>query len=428
MRRPLILTTCLTLLGALLVVAAPAAGAAVCATPFAASYPAGSTQVDNTPQAWSQTDGNVIAVETMYVPGGPMVVIGGNFTKVTQPNGVQVPARNLAVLRLSDGAVMWGAGAMVGYPKTITARWGVIYVGGSFTSINGIARKAVAAFSAYTYAMLPWAPVVDGGTVRSLQVSDAGVAYAGGNGSVAAFRTDTAQRLWTAVASKGVVRSLLLSPDQQGLYVGGDFAALAGVPINNLAVIYPIAGGKVEPAFNPHLPAASIPGGSNGTLVLEQRWDLTSPQLRLVGGRGGSAFNGVMSIDPFLGGKYWDYNTEGDTQGLAMVGDTIASGYHRSHWNQLGCNYPFFGTQWAAGNGTVLPWDPGVNNGPQWKPTATSVQSEANGGVSDIIMEPQTHKVILVGDFSFYGGACDWYTLVCTGGSPRRGLAVYSYH
>lgn len=427
-RRSLILSICLTLLGALLVAVAPNALAVTCATPFTPTYPAGSTPVSSAPDAWSTTDGNVIAADIAYTAGGPYVVIGGNFTLVhNKATGKDVSARNLAVLRLRDGHVMWGATSMTGYPKYIKVEGPVIYVGGSFTEINGVARKAIASFSANTYAMRPWAPTVNGGTIRSIQVSDAGVAYLAGNGGVGAYRTDTGAQVWYAVASAGVVRSVLLSPDEQGLYVGGDFAALAGAPINNLAVIYPIAGGKVDTKFNPHLRQAPTPGGSNAELVLEQRWDFTNPgQLRLIIGTGGSTTNSVQSIDPFLGGKFWAYETEGDTQALTMIGSTILSGYHRSHWNQLGCDYPFFGTQWSR-DGVVLPWNPGLNNGPNWKPTTASYLSEANGGISEILVEPQTRKVIVVGDFSFYGGTCDWYTLVCTGGTPRRGLAIYGY-
>lgn len=432
MRRASIVTICLTLLAAMLSVALPPAASAapVCQTPFAtAGYPPGWQQLPNTTTDWSTTDGNVIAQDVSYATGGPYLVIGGNFTYVNnKATGGRTPARNLAVLRIRDGHVMWGASSMTGYVKAITVdpATNTFYVGGGFSQINGVPRKAVAAFSVTSYAMRSWTPVVNGGTIRSIQVSKAGVAYLAGNGGVGAYRTDNAAKVWYAASSAGVVRSVLLSPDEQGLYVGGDFSALAGAPINNLAVIYPISGGKVDTKFNPHLRKASVPGGSDAELVLEQAWDYSSPQLRLIVGRGGSTTNGIMSIDPYFGGHFWSYNTEGDTQAVEMLGNTILMGNHRSHGNYSGCPYGFFANQWATRGGPgdrgfVLPWDAGLSG----NPTQASYLSEANGGISDILYDPQTRQVFVVGDFQKWGASCNYDTLACTGGIPKRGIAVY---
>jgi len=409
------------MLSAVLPTAASAAPA--CQTSFAASYPPGWSQVSNTTTDWSTTDGNVIAADVAYTAGGPYLVIGGNFTLVhNKATGKDVPARNLAVLRISDGHVIWGASSMTGYPKAISfhAASNTIYVGGSFTEINGVARKAVAAFSATSYAMRPWAPVVDGGTIRSIQVSNAGSVFLAGNGSVAAFRASDAARLWTAPAANGVVRSLLLSPTQTELFAGGDFNRLAGAPANQLSKLA-VSTGTPVPGFTSRLRPNSVPTAHDGELVLEMRWDAEG---HLIVGRGGSTTNGLTSVAPWDGGHFWSHDTEGDTQALAVVGNTVAHGQHRSHGNTTtGCPFRFFGDQWANHDGTafVLPWDPGLSG----NPTLASVQSEANGGISDMVYEPQTRQLFVVGDFAKWGADCNYDTLVCTGGIPKRGVAVY---
>jgi hypothetical protein len=325
---------------------------------------------------------------------------------------------------------MWGAGIMGGdkpYVKTLQfqASTNTLYVGGSFTSINGVTRKAVAAFSATSYALRPWAPVVNGGTIRDIEVTNAGVVYLAGNGGVGAYRADTAAKVWYVPATGGVVHSLLLSPDQSGLYAGGLFTALGGVPQKFLAEIFPLSTGAVFTRFAPNMGAGQYP--------LKLRWDTGAPQLRLIAGVGGTTpEQSIQSLDPYFGGKFWSYNTEGDTQAVAVLGNTILSGHHRSHGNQsTGCPFVYFGTQWAN-SGFVLPWDPGLNNGTAGKSTPQSVASEANGGISDILVEPQTRKVFIAGDFTAYGGTCDYATTAffyvpCTGSTPLRGVAVYSY-
>lgn len=428
MKRALLFVTLLAASLLSIVVTAPAAAAATCQTPFAtAGYPAGWTQIKDKPDTWSQTDGNVITAEAF----GSYVAIGGNFTKVTAPGRASVPAQNLAVLRASTGEVVWAAASMTGYPRTMAVRGGVLYIGGSFTALNGVARKAVLALDAATFALRPWAPVVDGGTIRDIQVSAAGVAYLAGNGSVAAFRTDNAQRIWSAPAANGVVRALLLSPDETGLFAGGDFNKLAGTPANQLAEIYPVATGKVYLPFVSHLRPNSTPTSRDGELVLELRWDA---ETHLIVGRGGAGTNGLTSVAPWDGGHFWSYDTEGDTQGLAILGNTVLQGQHRSHGNLSGCPYNYFGNQWANHDfeAFVLPWNPGLNNGTGGKSTPQSVQSEANGGISDIVIHAPSRKVYVVGDFTGYGGTCDYasltyYFVPCTGSVPLRGIARYSY-
>lgn len=423
MKRALLLVALLT--ASLLSISVPISAATSCPT-FSSTYPPGWTQINSKPDIWSQTDGNVITAEAF----GSYVAIGGNFTKVTAPGKPAVAAKNLAILRASTGEVVW-AGNLTGYPRTMQVRGSALYIGGSFTALGGVPRKAVLALDATTFALLPWAPTVDGGTIRDIQVSAAGVAYLAGNGSVAAFRTDNAQRIWTAPAANGVVRALLLSPDETGLFVGGDFNKLAGTPANQLAEIYPISAGKVYAPFVSQLRPNSTPTAHDGELVLELKWNAEN---HLIVGRGGSGTNGLTSVAPWNGGHFWSYDTEGDTQGLAVLGNTILQGQHRSHGNYTGCPYSYFGNQWAnyVGTAFVLPWDPDLNNGTAGKSTPQSVASEANGGISDIVVHLPSRKVYVVGDFTAYGGTCDYaattlFYVPCTGTTPLRGLARYSY-
>jgi trimeric autotransporter adhesin len=97
---------------------------------------------------------------------------------------------------------------------------GTIYLGGSFTSVDGTTRNRLAACDAATGNLLSWNPNANG-VVRALEVSPAGTrVYAGGD--------------FTAVGGAARARVAALSPSSGGAF-GGEFTQAGGEAHQGLA-------------------------------------------------------------------------------------------------------------------------------------------------------------------------------------------------
>lgn len=123
-----------------------------------------------------QVNGVVKAVAAS--PDGSRIYIGGSFTSV---NG---QARwNIAALDAATGQLVPGFSPAIGGTGVyaLVAEGSMVYAGGLFTQANGTARKNLAAFSVSNGAVMPWAPLTN------LQV-DAMVADPGGGKVVAGGR------------------------------------------------------------------------------------------------------------------------------------------------------------------------------------------------------------------------------------------------
>ena len=126
-----------------------------------------------------------------------------------------------------------------GMAKTIAASpdGSKLFVGGAFSQVNGVARPYVAALNPTTGALITsWAPKVNSRVV-ALTASNNAVYMGGwfsGVGSVsrpklAAVSTSNATLLnWNPVPAGGDVNTLLVSPDDSKVVVGGGFTTLNG--------------------------------------------------------------------------------------------------------------------------------------------------------------------------------------------------------
>ncbi len=401
--------------------------AASCPYPVATRRPAGTTTIASNPSKFTMLESGDILAGTVITSGtNRYLAIGGNFPGVVTPDGRSHPAANLAVLNEATGAVVYAAKSANSYVRALFYDNGVLYVGGDFTSLNGIARHYIAAINTTTWKVTSWAPY-SAGAVRAIAASTSGrfvgVYYGGDSNRLYDVSPVTGKLIWTDTVGGGAIKALLLSPDTSGLFVGGLFEQVSTLTQHGLMEVYPATTGKPYTPFRPILRTDNPPNSDTGEENLSLAWDTSyrSP-IHLIMGDGGATVNAIRSISPSNGVGYWGDHTEGDAQGVAVVGNTYVAGYHRNHDNiSPYCPYPYFSAQFSQANGTILTY---------WNSELSGDGSNAdhgNNGVQAITADPVTKKLFLLGAFKTHGATCPtWDT--CTGGTPLRGIALFSYN
>lgn len=172
-------------------------------------------------------DGNLL-----YVVGG-VIAVGG------------VPRSSMAAIDITTGQpTSWAPSTPIPFDQvaTIAVGDGVIYIGGTFTEVNGQPHANIAAIDSATGAVLAWEPYCDA-EVHDLLYQD-GVLYVGGvftsiggqiRHGIAALEATTgnALNLNPAGLSTVDVRTMALSADR--IFFGGEFTDLNGTPRQHLA-------------------------------------------------------------------------------------------------------------------------------------------------------------------------------------------------
>ena len=175
---------------------------------------------------------------------GNTVYVAGRFSNArpygASPGTQLVSRRNLLAFDLTTGVLKsnW-APVLNGQALSIAASpdGSRIYVGGDFTTVNGVTRNRIAALDPNTGALISgFAPSV-GATVRAVVASNSTVWFGGtftnvGSASrnrLAAVNASNGALLsWAPNAQNGRVNALTLSPEQGRVVVGGAFTTLNG--------------------------------------------------------------------------------------------------------------------------------------------------------------------------------------------------------
>ncbi|WP_233189025.1 LamG domain-containing protein [Subtercola sp. Z020] len=308
----------------------------------ASSPPTVSADALPTPQingvVWSQT---II---------GNTVFVGGNFT-TAQPAGAAagvntVSRTYLLSYNLTTGALNTAfAPVLNGQVKAVTPSpdGTRLYVGGQFTTINGVNRYRVAALDPTSGAVVTsWAPGTNS-AVNAISAT-ATTVYLGGTftsigkdvrNKVAAVNATTGANLaWDPNAAGGDVTALTVSPDKSKVIVGGSFTTLGGSanPGYGLASTDAVSG-AITSGFSANNLIRN--GGSQASIT-----SLTSDSDSFyasgyVFGAGGN-LEGSFRGDWATGNIVWVEDCHGDTYSTASTGTALYIAGHPHYCGNVG--------------------------------------------------------------------------------------------
>ena len=323
-----------------LVVAAPSATAAQTLPSTVSADPLPTVQENGV--VWSE------------VTVGNTVYATGSFSQ-TWPAGVSNTAANdtargnLLAFNLTTGNLITSFNHTLnaqGLFITASPDGSVIYVGGDFTTVDGVTHNHIAAFSTATGALLSTFKAGLSGEVDAISAT-ASTVYVGGNfassGGVtrtklAAFSASTGALLsWAPTAENGEVAALVVTPDQSEVVVGGRFPTLNGVNVYGLGAVNAVSGATLPYAANQYIRDYTTVGStnSNGAGINS----LTTDGTQIYGS--GFSFNegnfeGTFGLSPDSGAINIVNDCHGDTYDVQPVGQVLYAVSHAHDCSAIG--------------------------------------------------------------------------------------------
>lgn len=371
-------------------VLAAAAGLSVLVA-LVAAPPASAAVTPVVSQTWG-TDGRVSTLLTT----SRGVVVGGSFSHGVAPSGATTSLGNIGLWDPASGQFRTWPVRVSGQVLALAVSGDTVYLGGSFSAVNGTSRRDLAAVSLTTGSLLSWAPTVSGGHVAGLAASSSAV-FAGGSftsardasGSTTASRVAKfssaggVDRTWTqSITLDARVRALELSSGG-ALYIGGDFTTVNGNSRYGRTV-------KVGTGSSATVDTAFRSGANNGN-SRSPVYDLvlSGTDLLIAAGGGGG---GCARQNAATGATAWTVHTNGNVQAVGAIGSFVYCGGH------------FGGSGAAAGqtryklievqrtNGALTSFAPRVNSAlGVWALEAAGTSLVAGGDFTKVSGRSQPH-------------------------------------
>jgi hypothetical protein len=304
---------------------------------------------------------------------------GGDFTSVRPPGaaaGTGEVARNrVAAFNASTGDLLPFSHTFDNRVAVITASpdGGTVYVGGDFTTVDGVSRPRLAAFDTATGALKSWNPK-SWAPVRGIGVApDGATVYIGGqfltfNGvsktRLAAVNNTTGALTAWAAAADAPVTSVAVAPDGSRVFVAGYFSNLNGQPRRATGSLDPVDGSNEPWASANVVPPRTTSCDSNIKDIA-----VDSANVYFAGeGNGGGCFDGTFAARQSDGALVWRNNCLGATQSVEVVGGMLYKGSHAHNCSANG-DFPEQGRPWHLlvenlTNGRLGSWFPDTNGQP----------------------------------------------------------------
>lgn len=305
---------------------------------------------------WGAND-TVFAV----LPVSGETIIGGNFTAVTDTNGISHPAAHLAVIDNATGAVdlSW-LGSADGDVYALAVSGNTLYVGGKFNNVDGHSDRKVGALDLTTGAVLTSFSASPAGKVLALAATPTSVFIGGDFTSVKHGTTVVPDKYlakldgvtgavdtgWIATPSD-VVRSLVTTSDNSTLYAGGDFTTIGSGSAAYSDAVTTADPATLLTAYHPHVTGP----------ILGAALDSGNVYLAVGGWNGACA-----SVNGSTGAQNWYRLTDGNANGITVVGGVAYCGGHfaemsgltRHHVAGVSTTYPYAVTDFAPNLNTAL--------------------------------------------------------------------------
>jgi PKD repeat protein len=279
---------------------------------------------------------------------GDIVYAGGSFSSARPPGAAtgvaEVVRSNLLAYNINTGELTGFAPVVNGQVRAVTASpdGSRLYIGGTFTSVDGQPRNRIAAFDVANGQLIgDFAPPVNY-DVYAVAATNSTV-FAGGDfqsvgtkdrGYLASFDADTgALSDWTPKAAGGKVWAIALNADATKLAVGGQFTTLNGSanPGYGLGMVDTTTGASLPMAAN----SVVRNGGSAAAIT-----SLTSDGTNLYGGGytygTGGTLEGVFGASWNGGTVRFVSDCHGDTYSVHPQGNAVYAAGHAHFCGNVG--------------------------------------------------------------------------------------------
>ena len=288
---------------------------------------------------------------------GNTVYAGGSFSAARPAGSLAgqntVPRSNLLSFNLTTGQLTSFAPTFNGQVKTLAASpdGTRLYVGGSFTLVNGQTRFNIAAFDTATGALLTtFKPPVGGSYVNAIVATDTTVYVGGllqaGNGvarkNLMAFNTSGVLLGW-APTTDLQVDAMVMNTSGSKVIVGGRFYTVNGVVQRGLVALSP-TDGSIQPWIAPSIVKNGLNDGSSlsgragiyslssdGNAIYGTGWVYANAAV--------GNLEGAFSADPESGAIKWLEDCHGDTYTTYSDGTNVYATGHQHDCESVG-GYP----------------------------------------------------------------------------------------